>query len=482
MARTHAIVIGGGFAGLAAGRALSEFCDRVTVLDRDRFPDGAKDRAGVPQARHVHGLLVRGLDEYERLFPGFERLAVERGATFHDHTNDFVVLRPQGWQPRFRSRLKFLSASRELIESCVRDHFRRIARVELRDGVAVTGLAIARAGGLRCVGVTTPADCGVETLHADLVVDASGSVSRAPKWLEAAGVPPPRETVVDPLAGYSSRWFQGPSPQEWPDQWWWWAGAYIRRRPDDLVEANFQLKEHNRWHLTLSGFNRHYPPTHEREFMAMLPKLRSPIIAEMIRLMEPISPVYANRAIRNRWRHYERWSQALPGFIAIGDAFVTYNPVYAQGMTAAALAAVNLRECLELHDLCSRELPQAFFKAQAAIQRGPWMLSAGVDLKFPFTVGDRPLSIRFFNQYLDAIGVAARDYPLVRRRLVEVAQLVRPLSDFFDPGVIALVGAAMGSRAIKSITERIAGAPPLIIPPMPPGAAPERNSVEAAAA
>src|SRR3989442_134241 len=117
------------------------------------LPEGVEDRAGVRQARHVHGLLVRGLEEYERAFPGFERLAVDKGATFHDHTWDFVVLRPQGWQPRYRSELKFLSASRELIESCVRDLFRKLPKVELRERVAVTGLKISREGGNpRCVG------------------------------------------------------------------------------------------------------------------------------------------------------------------------------------------------------------------------------------------------------------------------------------------------------------------------------------------
>src|SRR5690349_18504791 len=227
MASTHAVVIGGSFSGLFAGRVLSEFFDRVTVLDRDAFPQGVEDRAGVPQARHVHGLLVRGLAEYERLFPGFERLAIGKGATFHDHTQDFVVLRPQGWQPRYRSDLKFLSASRELIESCVRDLFRNLPRVELRERAAVTGLKVSRAGGHpRCVGVTTPARAGGKTalIEADLVVDASGAVSRAPAWLEAVGLKPPRESVVDPLAGYSSRWFQGPASGRWPEQWWWWAG------------------------------------------------------------------------------------------------------------------------------------------------------------------------------------------------------------------------------------------------------------------
>ena len=490
MASTHAVVIGGSFSGLFAGRVLSDFFDRVTVLDRDTFPEGVEDRAGVPQARHVHGLLVRGLWEYERAFPGFERLAVDKGATFHDHTWDFVVLRPQGWQPRYRSDLKFLSASRELIESCVRDLFRKLPKVELRERVAVTGLKVSRDGGRpRCVGVTVPAGQGgsaainkdgnavvikdgkAAVIEADLIVDASGAVSRAPMWLEAAGLKPPRESVVDPLAGYSSRWFKGPPPGQWPEQWWWWAGAYIRRRPDDLTEANFQLKEHNRWHLTLSGFNRNYPPTHEAEFMEALKRMRSPIIEEMTRLMEPISPVYANRAMRNHWRHYERWNERLDGFIAIGDAFCHYNPVYAQGMTALALSATMLRACLEKYAATAPEFAREFFDAEARIQHDPWKLSAGVDLRFPFTLGERPFSMKLFNLYLDGIGIAAKD-PMVRRRLVEVAQLIRPLSDLFAPAVAGRVGVAAAANAVRALAGFVARPEPIAISPMPPMLAP----------
>jgi 2-polyprenyl-6-methoxyphenol hydroxylase-like FAD-dependent oxidoreductase len=480
MGQTHAVVIGGSFSGLAAGRVLSEFFDRVTVLDRDKFPESIEDRAGVPQARHVHGLLVRGLIEYEKLFPGFERLAVDKGATFHDHTLDFVVLRPQGWQPRYRSDLKFLSASRELVESCVREMFRQIPNVELCERTAVTGLRV-HSTGPRCAGVLVPSGPrgNTETIEADLVVDASGSVSRAPVWLEQAGIPPPRETVVDPLAGYASRWFQGPA--RWPDDWWWWAGAYIRRRSDDLVEANFQLKEHNRWHLTLSGFNRQYPPTRESDFMASLTRLRSPLIAEMARLMEPISPVYANRAIRNRWRHYESWKQRCGGFIAIGDAYVTYNPVYAQGMTAAALSAQMLRSCLHRCDPSDPALPRAYHVAQAAIQHDPWMLSAGVDLRFPFTTGEKPLPIRLFNLYLDAIGLAAREDHSVRRSLVEVAQLMRPLSDFFQAGIAMRVGLAALKAGLRQINAKLHRQGSAQITLMPPAAA-RAGALPAAAA
>lgn len=471
MGTAHAVVIGGSFSGLFAGRVLADFFDHVTVLDRDSFPTAIEDRAGVPQARHVHGLLVRGLSEYERAFPGFERMVIGKGATFHDHTWDFAVLRPQGWQPRYRSGLKFLSASRELIESCVRDLFRTLPNVELRERTAVTGIKVVRDGERwRCTGAKLPGRAGgsERVIEADLVVDASGGVSRAPTWLEAAGVKPPRESVVDPLAGYSSRWFQGPLPVKWPSDWWWSAGAYIRRRPDDLVEANFQLKEHGRWHLTLSGFNHRYPPTHPDEFMAMLRRLRSPIVAEMVKLMEPISPVYANRAIRNRWRHYEQWNERLDCFIAIGDSFCHYNPVYAQGMTALALSATTLRACLGKYAPDSPRFAREFFAAQARVQHDPWQLSAGVDLRFPFTLGERPFSMKLFNLYLDGVGMAAED-PAMRQRLVEVAQLIRPLSDLYRPAVAARVVAAYAAKAVAALAGTGTGSAQSI-PPMPPGA------------
>src|SRR5262245_21211966 len=56
----HALVVGGSIAGLLAARVLADHFARVTVVERDRFPDGPAFRAGVPQSRHVHGLLGRG--------------------------------------------------------------------------------------------------------------------------------------------------------------------------------------------------------------------------------------------------------------------------------------------------------------------------------------------------------------------------------------------------------------------------------------
>lgn len=37
--KTHALVVGGSLAGLLTGRALANHFDRVTILERDFYPD-----------------------------------------------------------------------------------------------------------------------------------------------------------------------------------------------------------------------------------------------------------------------------------------------------------------------------------------------------------------------------------------------------------------------------------------------------------
>src|SRR5438046_10287657 len=77
---THAVVVGGGMAGLVAARVLADHFDRVTVVERDRLPAGPEFRAGVPQSRHLHVLLVRGNQLLEGLFPGLTAALRDAGA------------------------------------------------------------------------------------------------------------------------------------------------------------------------------------------------------------------------------------------------------------------------------------------------------------------------------------------------------------------------------------------------------------------
>ena len=58
----HAVVISGSVAGLSAAQALTRIYTRVTLIERNTLPDCAEQRAGTPQALHIHVLLTRGVE------------------------------------------------------------------------------------------------------------------------------------------------------------------------------------------------------------------------------------------------------------------------------------------------------------------------------------------------------------------------------------------------------------------------------------
>jgi 2-polyprenyl-6-methoxyphenol hydroxylase-like FAD-dependent oxidoreductase len=71
--------VGGGLTGLLAARVLADHFERVSIVDRDRFPDRPTFRAGVPQSRHIHTRLMRGRQILEQLFPGLGAELATRG-------------------------------------------------------------------------------------------------------------------------------------------------------------------------------------------------------------------------------------------------------------------------------------------------------------------------------------------------------------------------------------------------------------------
>ena len=67
--RRHAIVIGGSIAGLVTARVLLNHFERVTIIERDHYPEEPVFRAGIPQARQVHTMLLKGQRILEEFSP-----------------------------------------------------------------------------------------------------------------------------------------------------------------------------------------------------------------------------------------------------------------------------------------------------------------------------------------------------------------------------------------------------------------------------
>ena len=466
MSHSHAVVIGGSMAGLCTARILSDHFDTVTVLDRDTCPDGAFERAGVPQSRHVHALLVRGRQELNRLFPGFDTLMLERGAHEIDFGSDFATLRSWGWERCHPTGMITLFASRNLIEATVRELFHKLPNVDLREQTSVTGLGMTATGRPRIDTVhVVPRAAGEPTsIQADLVVDASGRASKAPDWLQELGITPPHENIVNAHTGYSSRWYQ--APDQLPKEWWWkgiWLDLKLPEQP--LAGVLFPV-EHNRWIVTLAGVSKHYPPKDEDEFTAALSQLRSPVLADAVRVAKPISSVYAYRKMANRFRRYEKWTARVDGFIAVGDSTCAFNPVYGQGMTTGTLSAGTLDECLKKYGPTHPELSRHFFKAQARVQADPWGLATGADFSLPETEGDRPRGARIVGPYMNALFMAAIEDMTLRRHVGEVLQMLKPPSSFFTPAVMGRIAKGVFRRWLQNKSEQ--SVPPAL-PPLPAG-------------
>jgi 2-polyprenyl-6-methoxyphenol hydroxylase-like FAD-dependent oxidoreductase len=469
MSKPRAIVIGGSIAGMCAARVLSAYCDHVVVIDRDTYPQGPQERSGVPQSRHVHALLARGRRELENLFPGFDHTMVERGAHEIDFGMDFATLRPSGWAPRQSDGLQLLFASRNLLESVVRELCRKHTNITFLERTTVTRLATSGNGSLQVMGVELASqDANVPArLEADLIVDASGRNSKSPEWLQELGLSLPEETVVNSYTGYSSRWFALPDASRWPREWWW-KGIWIDIAPPDHMTAGVLFPvEHNRCIVTLAGVNKQYPANEDDAFMRAVATLRSPILAETLRLAEPLSPVYSYRTMANRLRHYERWNERLEGFVALGDSTCAFNPVYGQGMTTGTLSALVLGECVKKHGIRNAELPHAFFREQARMQQDPWLLATGADFRFPGTEGVRSKGAGIIDPYMMTLMTLSDRDPVLKRRVGEVINMLRPPWALFAPPIIARVAWRAVQRRLSGQidpSQAVSAMPPVLMP------------------
>ncbi len=140
-----------------------------------------------------------------------------------------------------------------------------------------------------------------EVLEADLVVDASGQGSRAPRWLEELGYEGPEEEAVDARLGYATRWYKVPEGFSGS-----WKGVSILPGwPDSPRGGTMRRVEGGFWTVVLVGIGGDYPPTDEDEFVGFARSLHSPAIHDAIKDAEPVSPVYGYRRTANRRRRYD---------------------------------------------------------------------------------------------------------------------------------------------------------------------------------
>jgi 2-polyprenyl-6-methoxyphenol hydroxylase-like FAD-dependent oxidoreductase len=411
-------------AGLLTARVLADHFADVTIVERDSLPDSADHRPAVPQGRHAHALIERGRRILEALLPGIQDEILAAGGRLIDGHRDLSWLSWFGECARFASDVPMLTVSRPFLEQHVRRRVLALPRVRARQTAPVIGLE----GSPKSVtGVRL--DDG-EVIAADLVVDASGRDSAAPRWLEALGVAPPGDSLVKPFLGYATRWYEPPAAKVWDRD-----AVIATAVPPHYTRSVFMVPiENKRFIVTLAGTNGDYPPTEEAGLFEYARTLGVPGLVDWLQAARPVGPIYGFRFEQNRLRHFERC--ALPGrFIAVGDAVVSFNPIYGQGMTTAAIGVELLATILGGRvDVDS--LPRTYHRRLAKLLAPAWAQTTTEDLRFPGTEGKRSMSHKVMYAYVDRLFVLARTRPDVKLALFKVLGMIEPPGHLFQPKLL----------------------------------------------
>jgi 2-polyprenyl-6-methoxyphenol hydroxylase-like FAD-dependent oxidoreductase len=356
-------------------------------------------------------LLVRGGEIMEGLFPGLYDELVQAGAHLMD-AGEMRILNPLGWVASTRTGLPLLVVSRPLLET----HVRRRVTAKIVDDVHVTGLSF---HGSTVDGVLT----GDGRVDADLVVDASGRSSKLPKWLAEAGIVVPEPVEVDSRTGYATRIYT--APEDIPV-----VVAESLASPHTPRGGIVMRIEGDRVMVTAQGAGGDHPPRDPEGFQRFLDSLRGPI-AGMLADAEPLTPAYLFARTASRRFAFERTPGWPGGLVAVGDAVCVFNPVYGQGMTVAAMAALVFRG----HQDFSAKGCRDFQRKVAKTAESAWVLSSNADQGWVDGAHAPGPIKRAFGWYMKKWQTALVHDQDVFRRFVRVVHMVDSPAALLNPVV-----------------------------------------------
>jgi 2-polyprenyl-6-methoxyphenol hydroxylase-like FAD-dependent oxidoreductase len=426
----HAVVVGGSVAGLLAARVLADGFDRVTVLEKDTFPEEAEPRRGVPQGSHIHALQEAGRATIEDLFPGYCEDLVASGALLVDATTDLKHYMEGDFLADGTTRMPSYSATRPLFEAVLRRRLGAVEGVTIREECQVTEFVVddeaTTVGGVRI----RDGRGGANPLPADLVVDATGRTSRTPEWLADHGYRPPRVEEVEIDVAYST--------------------IAVRRPPTDrraiLQVASYPHTrgcgvfpvEDDLWLVNLHGVHGDWPPTELDDFAAFaetlpIPHAKRTLASGEFAWDEPEFYPYPS----NLRRHYEKLERFPDGLLVLGDAVASFNPIYGQGMSVAALEALELHHTLAAGG--REDLAHRFFARAADVVDLAWAMAVGADHRYAETTGPKPRGSDLFTRYFSRVGRAAHHDGHLRDELMRVLGMERPPTHLLRPSVVARV-------------------------------------------
>jgi 2-polyprenyl-6-methoxyphenol hydroxylase-like FAD-dependent oxidoreductase len=262
------------------------------------------------------------------------------------------------------SDLDLLTSTRPFLESRVRAELAGIPNVKVVtdrvtglefDATAVTGVRL-----------------GTGHQRADLVVDAMGRASGVSSWLGEAGWDRPPMTRVTSGVNYATAFFRRPPGGYDVDL------ALAFQAPDAYLRgANFTPIEGDRYIMMVAGVGEDRPGATIGDMVDRC-RRELPEPFGVVASGEVARDVLTYRQADSRRRDYTRCERLPARLVSVGDAVASFNPVYGQGMSSAALHA----SCLSRHLRSDPDLDapaRGFFDLQKVVVDAAWGISTSRD-------------------------------------------------------------------------------------------------------
>ncbi len=410
-------------AGLLAARILADTFAEVIIIERDQLPTEPIVRRGVPQGAHPHALLEAGRATLEDLFPGYGEDLVSAGGVVVDFASDVNFYSEGDFLAHGLTPMETYSATRPLIEQIVRERVSALDGVHIRSSCQVTDYQ---------TDDTATAVKGVEIregdekteISANLVVDATGRTSRTPMWLENHGYAPPEVKEVRIDVAYSTTFIERPADD---------LRTFLVPPSAPHTRGGMAAPvEGNRWVVSVHGVHGDHPPTDSVGFRKFAASLLAPEVKQLLDDHRQVPGDIEHYPFpTNRWYCYGDLDQFPDGLVVIGDAIASFNPIYGQGMSVAALEALVLHQTLISGG--REDLALRFFNRAEEVIDTAWMLAAGNDFTFPQTTGPKPRGTDLVSWYLSRLTQKAHTNSTLSSAFFRVLTMEQPPTTLLRP-------------------------------------------------
>ncbi len=435
----HAIVLGGGFAGILAAKALARHFAKVTVIERDpkKATGQYVPREGVPQGGYAHLLLPVGERAVVKLFPEYREAVVKNGARRVDLFQEVEIRSLSEAMPRFPSEDHTHICSRVLIEETLRELLAKESNVEIVYNTETFGL-IADFKNNRVTGarVRDRATQKETNLYADFVVSAMGPRSHSLEWLEGLGYPKPPQTTARleyVQVAWRARWDEKYDPS------WLYSivrspslhiGGYFMRIEDDPQRKPQWLV------AVVTHFGEPLQGTRE-DFQRVLEALGCKEIIEAINHAEELTPLQRFALPAPRFNHFIACQSLPEGLICMGDEQAVWAPHTGLGLATAALEASKLAEILETTS--TNQLSRVYYAEAEKLIQARWYQFIDIDVR---TIGGEPVKsyfIKFFLWYKKKISKYSANDPVLWKEMLRYILSDRGVGELLHPATVARV-------------------------------------------